>query len=1381
MTQQKLIQNRYQLIRELGRGDMSAVFQVADTHVSRKRLALKVALAPLHEEALNREYSALRKLRHPNLVEVYDYGFDEETSRHFFTSEYVEGDTLFDIAPRISSEELFRIIVQALQTLAFIHAKGFLHYDIKPENLLVMRGRDGDYLLKIIDFGLAGSMTRTQASIRGSLDYIAPEVLRGQSATQRSELYSFGQTLRAILAALPDEVMDSPQVMQIAALTGRLCAEDPGARYESAAEALASLGAASGQSLDAMPAHSAVASIFSDRLIGREGELRELTGHFEKIFLRKSPEDSGRGKSKIVLKRDGPGVQTHETNPLVVVTGEFGIGKTRLLEELRHHAQINHVHFIPTRFLERAPGLPPVFEFIERAMKLLPEGHAIRDELERELAGIREPYDMTRAVRGELALPHQARLKFLMRSVEFLIQESEEYPFVASFSDLQWGDPFTLEFINYLVRGVTDALSDGRRAPIMIVGSCRVEEMGGSPFQKLKNEMVEEDLLSETVLGPLVLEDLFSFLHSMLRTPEVPRELVERIYSNSRGNPFFITEILKMMCSEEILVFREGEWSVPEKALRSQVLEHAELPRSIEFVFKRQLEMLPRNALLVLRNLAVIRRPTDVVFLRAFPELADFDLEAVVKDLCERRILVEEDGKFWFSQIGMAKVIARALHEDERVRLHTIAAELLEELPEKDLEAYADLAHHSKASGNAEAAQKYTLLAGKLFAEAYENDKALAFYDDALEMVGTERRDLDIWTFIQEKRADLFRVLGRFDDALETLASVLDRFSELRITEERTARLLRSQGSILERLGRYTESREAYKEGLKTLGVYTRSSEKVQTLAALGRVSMYQGDYNDAMTHALDALKVLGESDEGLDHARVYSIIANTHYFLGNFKQALEFHARALDIRRERGTLYEQADSLNAIGLIRFSEARYSLAVESFKNVINITEKSGDIFGRAYSLVNLAETFFSLGMYAESDSHLEVAMEIGEKNDMKYVRSLCYILAGRHSMRSERNEEALEFFKKARGLYSPMGNRDGLCRISLTIAELEMARNRLDAVDGWLEDAGKLAEKLESKILLSRWHLLRGRLNFRKGAPPKDAIEDFNSGLALLQENLAPDLVIELNRELGDSYVTIRDMESAEKHHGIASRLVRDVAGRLEPEMANVFIKEHTERETGIRRAGPAQQKTEHTEERTTVSERNQEVIELLAEDNRRLREIIKLGTRLEPGLAWEDFLCAAFETLIDVTGALRVFYLRRTGKHPEVEFGLSYTGDVVRPEDADISLTLAERSMISGKPILSRDAARDSRFAKYASVTGFRIQSVMVMPFSLPGEDPCAIYLDHPYRRDAFHEDHIPLVEAVIGYLHLAADYQNWREGQSEEDTRRFTEDKFGGYNLDF
>ena len=96
------------------------------------------------------------------------------------------------------------------------------------------------------------------------------------------------------------------------------------------------------------------------------------------------------------------------------------------------------------------------------------------------------------------------------------------------------------------------------------------------------------------------------------------------------------------------------------------------------------------------------------------------------------------------------------------------------------------------------------------------------------------------------------------------------------------------------------------------------------------------------------------------------------------------------------------------------------------------------------------------------------------------------------------------------------------------------------------------------------------------------------------------------------------------------------------------------------------------------------------------------------------------------------------------------------------------------------KNAARDTRFTRLASVASFKIQSLLVAPFELPGGARCALYLDHPYHASAFTDSHVRIVESVVGLLKIAADYRRWREAKDEEDTRKIDRE-FGGYDLDF
>jgi serine/threonine protein kinase len=199
----ELIAGRYELEELVGSGGMSNVFRAHDRLLERT-----VALKILHEqytrdedyvERFRREARAVAQLTHPNIVTVIDRG--EQDGRQFIVFEYVDGQNLKELSAGgpLDPREGIRLALQVAHALAFAHARGLVHRDVKPQNVLL----NDDGQAKVTDFGIARSLdvhgvTQT-GTVLGTSDYIAPEQARGQKVDPKTDIYSLGAVLYELL------------------------------------------------------------------------------------------------------------------------------------------------------------------------------------------------------------------------------------------------------------------------------------------------------------------------------------------------------------------------------------------------------------------------------------------------------------------------------------------------------------------------------------------------------------------------------------------------------------------------------------------------------------------------------------------------------------------------------------------------------------------------------------------------------------------------------------------------------------------------------------------------------------------------------------------------------------------------------------------------------------------------------------------------------------------------------------------------------------------------------------------------------------------------------------------------------------------------------
>jgi serine/threonine protein kinase len=253
---------KYEVLDVLGRGGMGVVYKAYDPILDRE-IALKTMTAeglkdPVLKERFYREARAAGRLRHPNIVTIYELG--EENSVPFIAMEYIHGSDVHAVIKgqqEVSFEQKLRIIVQLCRGLAYAHKAGIVHRDVKPSNIRLT----DDNQVKILDFGIARLVTSTTMTsggmVLGTIHYMAPEQIKGAHVDRKSDIFAVGIILFEILTTKkpfdgdntatvlynilhePYQKMNPPLDEQFAAI-GRILKKamdkDPARRYFSADE-----------------------------------------------------------------------------------------------------------------------------------------------------------------------------------------------------------------------------------------------------------------------------------------------------------------------------------------------------------------------------------------------------------------------------------------------------------------------------------------------------------------------------------------------------------------------------------------------------------------------------------------------------------------------------------------------------------------------------------------------------------------------------------------------------------------------------------------------------------------------------------------------------------------------------------------------------------------------------------------------------------------------------------------------------------------------------------------------------------------------------------------------------------------------------------------
>jgi serine/threonine protein kinase len=439
-----MIGQRYRLLDELGSGGMGAVYRAQD-RLTRQFLALKQVHAEEYLDAggsdegsdvvrlnLAQEFRVLAGLPHPHVIQVLDYGFDEKQCP-YYTMELLENaQTILDAGEPSPFSTKIELLMQLLQALAYLHHRSVIHGDLKPSNVLVA-GRG----VKVLDFGLSmlgGQSNDTISTTAGTLPYMAPEVLAGAPPTAAADLYAVGVITfelligrhpfnRNDLSRLIHQVLYSPLDLSGSQLQPgmllfleQILAKDPNLRYPGAHEALSALSEAAQCPLPLETIEIRESFLQTAPLVGREHELNTLTNALTAAI-------GGSGSAWLI-------------------GGESGVGKSRLLEELRIRAMVHGAVVVRGRGDDQHSGSYSLWRPLVRWLCLLTQLE--EDEASVLRAAVPDIADLLGEGQTGEEYPSQRQLEQVMERLLARIQ----HPVMLILEDLHWAGSESLNLLN---------------------------------------------------------------------------------------------------------------------------------------------------------------------------------------------------------------------------------------------------------------------------------------------------------------------------------------------------------------------------------------------------------------------------------------------------------------------------------------------------------------------------------------------------------------------------------------------------------------------------------------------------------------------------------------------------------------------------------------------------------------------------------------------------------------------------------------------------------------------------------------------------------------------------------------------------------------------
>lgn len=972
-------------------------------------------LSAVGRKHLEREAAVLADVNGQRLAPVVEAGIVDRT--FYLLTRYIPGETLKSRLLRgpLDLRETLALGCCMLEGLGELHRHHLLHGNLRPSNV-VLPDEPRVASATLIDFGPTAVVKRDRRQREQSVEtamYFSPEQAGAldHEVGVPADLYAAGLVLFECLAGHapftgPDvggillKHLSSPvpelRNLGLAVpralddLIQRLLRKDPSDRYQSAEAVLADL--------EEILAATTRGDCDPGLVIGSRDRRSTLV---EPAFVARKDEIE-RLEAEIGRTRRGQG-------GVILLEGESGGGKSRLLQELAQRAARNRLRVL------RGHG---VEEVLQRPFRILSgvaadlaaaasDDPELAVRLRRHLAPHRDAIakalpDLARLLQWRTtapAAPEEFGEERTLRACMALLDAvgTEYSACLILLDDCQWADDLTCRLIQRWQTRPANARPQSQYT--LLVAAFRSEEVAEGHVLRHSRPSAH---LRLSPFGPQEIQRLAESMAGPL-----PADAIELVSRLAEGSPFMASAVLHGMVESRALVPEAHGWRVEPMAMAT-----LQSSRRAAGLLSRRIELLPVPTVAVLRAGAILGKEFNAeAAVRLAGQSADATVEALEEARRRRLVWIEPDGNCTFVHDKIRSAMLEGLSPAERQEMHRRAAS---DLQNSAPQSIAELAYHFDAAGESTRALPYALQAAEQARSAHFLEAAEDQYRIAERGVSPTDRATRYW--IAEGLGDVLLLRGRYDEAasrLEQAVPLADgRYAQARI-RGKLAELAFKRGDMNGAVGEYEGALrllgwsipnhtlivfllllwetlvQVLHTALPRVFAHRRRCEPpdadrlaMRLFSGLAHGCWYARSKSYSLWAHLRGLNLAERYPPTPELAHAYSEHAPAMTLVPLFNRALAYAEKSFEIRRALGDLWGQGQSLHYHGIVLYASGRFEESVDCCRKAIRLLERMGDIWQVHIARYQVAASLYHLGdLYgaaAEAEANYKSGIEVGD-------------------------------------------------------------------------------------------------------------------------------------------------------------------------------------------------------------------------------------------------------------------------------------------------------------------------------------------------------------------------------------------------------------------
>lgn len=753
-------------------------------------------------------------------------------------------------------------------------------------------------------------------------------------------------------------------------------------------------------------------------LIGREKEMKIIKGYLHDLFEQKSN--------------------------TIILLGEAGIGKSRIIEELFAYSLSNAleqgkvVNWCNGKCsLHKETIYEPLIEIIKQICTIDSEDseEIITEKLIKQVQTLAKeqideiyPY-LANLLNIKLDARDETKIKYLEPKVlklqthvaiaTFIKYYALQNPCVYVVDDLYLADSATLEALEFI-------LDTNKEVPMLFILVSRPERE--KPFWKFVEDLKKHDV-QEISIERLDKDEIKEISEHLLKIPKLPLPLLNDMVTKSGGNPFFLEEIIKLLIAKGVLFKKGAEWLANAEEIAFSI------PYTIEAIIRHRFDTMDTALRGTLEEMAIIGRKFSKKTLRAFSAQWE-DLDEIITDISNLGFISTNNNEdFSFDHALVQDVIYSSIPSKRKIALHTKAAETIEVLfKDRLVEFYDTLFEHFVQTDKHDKTIKYGLKAAEKAQKGYANHEAILLYLGVL-------KELNVLSNMQTQRkkvikeiGEIHSLIGKNDDALD----FFDKALGICNNQEEEADIYTSIAQTYANVSDFDRAITAYKTALGKIGL-SSDFERARINVGIAKIHYEKGDYEEVLRQLEEALIVIGESTniEAREiQAKVFDRFGSAYYSLGKRQKSFNYYNKALK-------LYDMLDDINGQSAIYNNlcdyytgQGDYPSAITYLQKSLEIDLKTGNLLGQAIVIYNFGDTYLQLGDITRAEENIQKSLNLYDQINNVSGIGLCNWALGLGCVEREQYKEAEAYFNKALAILNEVGSKTWQVSVMLSIAEL---------------------------------------------------------------------------------------------------------------------------------------------------------------------------------------------------------------------------------------------------------------------------------------------------------------------------------------------------------